>query len=120
MVWLKLKHTSIVPLLGTANVESPFPALVSPWMHSGTLYMYLKQAAITVSAKVELVSPLFTTIAFTKRSLISYRKIAGVADGLKYRSSTSITVSFFFDVHPVHSENVVHGDLHPVCTVESM
>ncbi|KAG1765800.1 kinase-like domain-containing protein [Suillus occidentalis] len=77
MVWLKLKHSTIVPLLGTANVESPIPALVSQWMCSGTLYVYLKQAAITVSAKVEL--------------------IAGVADGLKY----------------LHSENVIHGDLHP-------
>ncbi|KAG1721518.1 kinase-like domain-containing protein [Suillus lakei] len=76
-VWLRLsKHPTIVPLLGTANVESPYPALVSQWMSSGTLSMYLKRV-IAVSAKVELVM--------------------GVADGLNY----------------LHSENVVHGDLHP-------
>ncbi|KAG0694441.1 kinase-like domain-containing protein [Suillus ampliporus] len=66
-VWLRLKHSTIVPLLGTANVGSPFPALVSQWMSSGTLYAYLEGAAtLTPSAKVALVM--------------------GVADGLKYRS----------------------------------
>ncbi|KAG1851144.1 hypothetical protein F4604DRAFT_1308541 [Suillus subluteus] len=39
LVWLRLKHSTIVPLLGTAKVESPFPALISQWMSSGTLYM---------------------------------------------------------------------------------
>ncbi|KAG1724267.1 kinase-like domain-containing protein, partial [Suillus lakei] len=96
-VWLRLsKHPTIVPLLGTANVESPYPALVSQWMSSGTLSMYLKQV-IAVSAKVELVSLWFTTITFMKHSSISCFKAMGVADGLNY----------------LHSENVVHGDLHP-------
>ncbi|KAG1802469.1 uncharacterized protein BJ212DRAFT_1397715 [Suillus subaureus] len=54
LVWLRLKHSTIVPLLGTATVESPFPALVSQWMSSGTLYMYLEQVTATVSTKIEL------------------------------------------------------------------
>ncbi|KAG2755326.1 kinase-like protein, partial [Suillus brevipes Sb2] len=78
VVWLRLKHYTIVPLLGIAHVESPFPALISQWMPSGTLCMYLEQGTITISARVELASP-------------------GIADGLKY----------------LHSESVVHGDLHP-------
>ncbi|KAG1865883.1 kinase-like domain-containing protein [Suillus subalutaceus] len=84
-VWLRLsKHQTIVPLLGTAHVGSLCPALVSQWMPSGTLYMYLeKQGTITALAKVKLVR--------------------GVADGLRY----------------LHSEDVVHGDLHPVCAVVS-
>ncbi|KAG1724274.1 kinase-like domain-containing protein [Suillus lakei] len=66
-VWLRLsKHPAIVPLLGIAYVGSSFPALVSQWMPSGTLYMYLEQGTITDSAKVGLV--------------------LGIADGLKYRS----------------------------------
>ncbi|KAG1719349.1 kinase-like domain-containing protein [Suillus lakei] len=75
-VWLRLsKHPTIVPLLGIAHVGSPFPALISQWMPSGTLYRYLEeQGTITASAKV-----------------------TGVVLGLKY----------------LHSENVVHGDLHP-------
>ncbi|KAG2364364.1 hypothetical protein BDR07DRAFT_1401489 [Suillus spraguei] len=70
LVWLRLKHSTIVPLLGTANVDSPFPALVSQWMSSGTLYKYLEQITMTISAKVQLVGPLFTTITFAKRSSV--------------------------------------------------
>lgn len=67
IVWLRLKHPTMVPLLGTAKVESPFPALISQWMPSGTLYMYLMRGTITDSVKDEL----------TK----------GVAGGLGYCSS---------------------------------
>ncbi|KAG1724247.1 kinase-like domain-containing protein [Suillus lakei] len=74
-VWLRLsKHPTIVPLLGIAYVESPLPALISQWMPSGTLHMYLEQ--------VSLVDPYPVVI-------------------------------FVLDVCSVHSENVVHGDLHP-------
>jgi hypothetical protein len=60
-VWLRLsKHPTIVPLLGIAHVGSPFPALISQWMPSGTLYMYLEQGTISAFAKVELASLLFT------------------------------------------------------------
>ncbi|KAG1724241.1 hypothetical protein EDB19DRAFT_316433 [Suillus lakei] len=67
-VWLRVsKHPTIVPLLGTADVGSPLLALVSQWMPSGTLYMYLEQQdTITASAKAQLVT--------------------GIADGIKYRS----------------------------------
>ncbi|KAJ8589281.1 kinase-like protein [Rhizopogon salebrosus TDB-379] len=80
-VWLRLKHSTIVPLLGTTRVaESPLLALVSQWMPSGTLYEYLgKQATIiTPSARIELAK--------------------GIAEGL---------------LNYLHSENLVHGDLHP-------
>ncbi|KAG1720688.1 uncharacterized protein EDB91DRAFT_324365 [Suillus paluster] len=76
-VWLRLKHPTIVPLLGTANVDSPFPALVSQWMISGTLYVYLKETTtLTASAKVQLAN--------------------GVAEGLKYRSLIPIMSLFLF------------------------
>jgi hypothetical protein len=69
-VWLRLKHPTIVPLLGIANVDSPFPALISQWMPSGTLYIYLNEATLTPSAKVGLVSRSFTLIALNKHSSI--------------------------------------------------
>ncbi|KAG2748024.1 kinase-like protein [Suillus brevipes Sb2] len=55
-VWFRLRHSTIVPLLGIAYVESPLPALVSQWMPLGTLDIYLeKQAtALTASTKVAL------------------------------------------------------------------
>ena len=46
-VWLRLKHSTIVPLLGTAQVESPLLALVSQWMSCGTLVKYLDDISKT-------------------------------------------------------------------------
>lgn len=65
-LWFRLRHLNIVPLLGTARVGSPWPALVYPWMPSGTLYVYLEEQATTLSAstKVGLVCPLFIPITF--------------------------------------------------------
>lgn len=76
-VWLRLKHPTIVPLLGIANVDSPFPALVSQWMPFGTLYSYLEEATLAPSAKVELAK--------------------GVADGLSYLQSMNVVHG---DLHP--------------------
>ncbi|KAG2153882.1 kinase-like domain-containing protein [Suillus clintonianus] len=78
MVWLRLNDPTIVPLLGIAYIEPPFPALVSRWMPSGTLYTYIEEA---------------TTLSTSGRVALA----KGVADGLMY----------------LHSENVIHGDLHP-------
>jgi hypothetical protein len=72
-VWLRLKHSTIVPLLGTARVVgSPLLALVSQWMPSGTLSEYLgEQAAIiTPSARIGLVSYLFAPITSSNHLLI--------------------------------------------------
>ncbi|KAG1777031.1 kinase-like domain-containing protein [Suillus placidus] len=68
-LWFRLRHLNIVPLLGIAHVESPWPALVYPWMPSGTLYIYLEKQATTLSAS-------------TKIGLVK-----GVADGLYYHNS---------------------------------
>ena len=63
-VWLKLKHKTIVPLLGTAQFDSPLLALVSEWMPSGKLSDYLDEQATTITptARIKLVSSLFTSI----------------------------------------------------------
>ncbi|KAJ8597342.1 hypothetical protein M405DRAFT_555123 [Rhizopogon salebrosus TDB-379] len=77
-VWLRLRHPTIVPLLGIAHLESPLPALISQWMPSGTLYIYLEKRATTLTALAK------DTLA------------KGVADGLKYRSSIFILKLFLF------------------------
>ncbi|KAG1892871.1 kinase-like domain-containing protein, partial [Suillus fuscotomentosus] len=63
-VWLRLKHQTIVPLLGFAyvNSSSKFPALVSQWMPSGMLSVYLKETTI----------------------ITAFAKVKGVAAGLDY------------------------------------
>ncbi|OJA17937.1 hypothetical protein AZE42_03474 [Rhizopogon vesiculosus] len=78
-IWLRLEHPNIVPLLGVASIKSPFPALVSRWMPSGTLYIYVKERATTFtpSAKVEFVR--------------------GIAGGLNYLHAKNIIHG---DLHP--------------------
>ncbi|KAG1851116.1 kinase-like domain-containing protein [Suillus subluteus] len=71
-LWFRLRHLNIVPLLGIARVESPWPALVYPWMPSGTLYIYLEKQATTLSVS-------------TKFGLIK-----GIADGLYYLHSNNV------------------------------
>jgi serine/threonine protein kinase len=89
-VWLRLKHSSIVPLLGTARVVgSPLLALVSQWMPSGTLSEYLGKH-IAPSARIGLVSSLFAPITSSKYLLILTPLAKGIAEGLNYRSSISI------------------------------
>ncbi|KAG2358306.1 kinase-like domain-containing protein [Suillus spraguei] len=76
-VWLRLKHPTIVPLLGIVNVEFPLPALVSQWMPLGTLCIYLEEATLTASAKDGLAK--------------------GIADGLNYLESMKVVHG---DLHP--------------------
>ncbi|KAJ8582534.1 kinase-like protein [Rhizopogon salebrosus TDB-379] len=78
-VWLSLKHSTIVPLLGTARVKSPLLALVSLWMPSGTLSEYLEKQATTItpSARVGLVK--------------------GIAEGLDYLHTKNVIHG---DLHP--------------------
>ncbi|KAG1721528.1 kinase-like domain-containing protein [Suillus lakei] len=79
-VWLRLQDSTIVPLLGSANLPelSLFPALVSEWMPSGTLYGYLeKQGTISIADKVKLAK--------------------GVADGLRYLHSKNVVHG---ELHP--------------------
>ena len=59
MVWLRLKHPNILPLLGTIRdpgFHPDIPAMVCPWVKNGALSMYLEQNNdLTVAKKVTLV-----------------------------------------------------------------
>lgn len=91
-VWLRLKHPTIVPLLGIAYIDPPLPALVSQWMSSGTLSIYLKEAAVIT--------------VYTKDRLAK-----GVVDGLNYLHSKNVVHG---DLHP---ENVlIDGSGNPCLT----
>lgn len=91
-VWLRLKHPTVVPLLGIAYVRPPLPALVSKWMSAGTLRAFIEEStAITVSTRVRLAK--------------------GVADGLSYLHSQNVIHG---DLHP---DNVlIDGSGNPCLT----
>jgi hypothetical protein len=82
--------------------------------------MYLeKQGTITDLAKADLASFLFTN--HIRQALINFM-LQGQGrcrwPWISFVDRYPIVI-FVLDVYPVHSENVVHGDLHPVCTVVS-
>ena len=58
-MWLRLKHSNVLPLLGTIRDPSfhpDIPAMVCPWVQNGALSMYLEEKAdLTVAKKVALV-----------------------------------------------------------------
>ncbi|KIL54038.1 hypothetical protein M378DRAFT_174454, partial [Amanita muscaria Koide BX008] len=45
LVWSKLDHSHILPLIGTARIEGDanLPAVISPWMKNGNVMEFLKQ-----------------------------------------------------------------------------
>ncbi|KAG0708303.1 kinase-like domain-containing protein [Suillus ampliporus] len=77
-VWLRLRHSTIVPLLSIAYVGY-VPALVSQWMPSGELYQYLKNSTTIFTA--------FDRIELTM----------GVADGVRHLRSKNVVHG---DLHP--------------------
>ena len=58
-MWLRLKHSNVLPLLGTIRDPSfhpDIPAMVCPWVQNGALSMYLEEKTdLTVVKKVALV-----------------------------------------------------------------
>ncbi|KAG2139328.1 kinase-like domain-containing protein, partial [Suillus clintonianus] len=54
----QLQHENILPLLGFSRDFGPFPAMVSPWMHNGTLNIYLRHnfTELMIESKLRIVS----------------------------------------------------------------
>ena len=88
MVWKRLEHRNIVPLLGITS--NPLQ-LVSEWMTGGDLTEYINKypdadRISLVSAPAVVFDPMFTPLR---------HQLSDVAGGL----------------HFLHSRNIVHGDL---------
>jgi len=68
----KLKHSNLLPLLGTTQGFGPLPAIVSPWMNKGSLTMFLERdfQQLTIIRKLQILN--------------------NVASGLQYLHSKSI------------------------------
>ena len=59
----QLRHENLVPLLGFTDGFGPLPAMVSPWMHNGSLTTYLSKnfKELKFERKLQIVSHLLTT-----------------------------------------------------------
>ena len=43
LVWQRLNHENVLPLLGTVSHFGRYMSLVSPWMDNGSLMQYLQE-----------------------------------------------------------------------------
>ena len=91
-------------------------------MPSGTLSEYIEKRAITItpSARYELVGRLSTN--HVQQTFIYHHvtRLRALLSGSIIVRQCLHVVIFVPNTYLVHSENVIHGDLHPVCTVLSL
>jgi serine/threonine protein kinase len=60
----QLHHENLLPLLGFSHDFGPLPAMVSPWIHNGSLTTYLEHyfTELTIEQKLRIVSCLSETL----------------------------------------------------------
>jgi serine/threonine protein kinase len=58
LVWQRLTHENVLPLLGTVSHFGRYMSLVSPWMDNGSLMQYLQECGDNMSLmrRLQLVS----------------------------------------------------------------
>ncbi|KZP30845.1 kinase-like protein [Athelia psychrophila] len=54
IVWQRLRHENVVPLLGTISNNHPCIGLISPWMEAGNLNTFLHKESLTLAYRVKL------------------------------------------------------------------
>lgn len=82
MVWQRLHHKNVLPLLGIVNKQSRV-GMVSPWIEAGNLNQYIRRANITDIQRLQLVG--VTAEKLTILLLILSLQPCDVACGLSYR-----------------------------------
>jgi serine/threonine protein kinase len=58
LVWQRLNHENVLPLLGTVSHFGRFMSMVSPWMDNGSLMQYLQECAddMSLARRLQLVT----------------------------------------------------------------
>ena len=114
MVWLRLKHPNILPLLGTIRdpgFHPDIPAMVCPWVQNGALSTYLEQNNnLTVTKKVALVGSRWNLQCQVAYILFSRSMTWHVAYNTVRRRPLYCLVPLTICL-TVHSQHIVHGDL---------
>ncbi|KAG1803251.1 kinase-like domain-containing protein [Suillus subaureus] len=90
---IQLKHANLLPFLGITQGFGPLPAIVSPWMHKGSLTMLLERD--------------FQQLTLTRILQI----LKDVASALQYCMRQMSVFGSKLTWMLVHSKKIVHGDL---------
>jgi hypothetical protein len=79
---MQLQHENLLPLLGVSYDFGPLPAMVSPWMHNGSLTTYLRKnfTELTSERKFQIVSYFSTKNIHVIHRNLSYSKWLQLSD----------------------------------------
>ncbi|KAJ8596863.1 kinase-like protein [Rhizopogon salebrosus TDB-379] len=79
--WKQLKHDHILPVYGITYGFGPVPAIVSPWMHNGSLSVYLDKhhSDITVTQKFALLADVAAGLQYLHSKELAHTDLTGVS-----------------------------------------
>jgi len=75
----QLKHNNLLPLLGTTQGFGPLPALVSPWMHNGSLTMLLERdfQQLTIIQKLQILNDVASALQYLHSHNVVHGDLTG-------------------------------------------
>jgi serine/threonine protein kinase len=71
----QLKHANLLPLLGITQGFGPLPAIVSPWMHKGSLTMLLERdfQQLTLTRMLQILKDVASALQYRMRQTSVFR-----------------------------------------------
>ena len=97
LIWKRLSHPNVLPLLGVSVSKSPqYFRIISEWMPNGNVTEYTRSNP--EANRLRLVSPPYTPCEVFAEAL-NNRQLSEVASGVTY----------------LHELGIAHGDLKGVC-----
>jgi serine/threonine protein kinase len=75
----QLKHANLLPLLGIAQGFGPLPAIVSPWMHKGSLTMLLERdfQQLTLTRMLQILKDVASALQYLHSENIAHGDLTG-------------------------------------------
>jgi serine/threonine protein kinase len=76
---IQLKHANLLPLLGIAQGYGPLPAIVSPWMHKGSLTMLLERdfQQLTLTRMLQILKDVASALQYLHSRNIVHGDLTG-------------------------------------------
>ncbi|KAJ7617184.1 kinase-like domain-containing protein [Roridomyces roridus] len=117
LVWKRLCHPNIVPLLGIdKETFDPFPCMVSPWMPNGTVIEYLSKFQHSQRQKIvdQLIPEIAQGLAFLHEQNVVHGDLRGsniLVNGAGHACLTDFGLSVITDMTASSQTNHGHGSV---------
>jgi len=79
VVWRRLKHECILPLLGVSRNFGPYPAMICPWADKGALTVYLEnqRGVLSYAAKMSLLHDIARGLQYLHSKSVVHGDLTG-------------------------------------------